>query len=272
MGGRLNIEINDVDGVSSVKLAGVIDEDNDLSSIPDRIKHQTVLIHAADVERINSCGVRDWVTWLGELDKKGCSLFFIECSPAIMTQVNLVNNFLGTGQIVSFYAPYFRECSEPSCQSDKMLLINVEDAVKDKPFRAPTCRCDRCDHTMEFDDIESSYFAFLNNVHAPQIQTTLATTIKKVSDGASGSLRQRTSSMPMPSLAALNSTPSVPSMPTTPSSRELKGLLTDATGIQTHAGPETAKPSGASSKLLYIIVGLLAVAIGLLTYVVLKRS
>jgi anti-anti-sigma regulatory factor len=262
MGARLNIEIKDVDEATTfVRLSGVIDEDNELGQISSKVKPEsTVIVDTSDIQRINSCGVRDWVTWLGQLNGKACKLFFLECSPAIMTQVNLVNNFLNKGQIITFYAPYF--CS--SCEADKMLLINVDQALKSESYQAPVCRCDQCDHTMEFDDIESSYFAFLNTIKPPQMTPKLLDQIKEISQASQGQLRTRSTSMPMPSLS---STPSVPSMPTTPSARNLKGLLTDVPSSQ-----GTATPSVGVGKILYVIVGLLAAAIGLLAYVVLRAS
>ena len=267
MGARLNIDVKDIDDVTYIKLSGVIDEDNELASITERVAQGTGLIDLSDVERINSCGVRDWVTWLGELDKKGRKIYFVEASPAIMTQVNLVNNFLGTGQIVSFYAPYF--CA--SCDSDKMLLVNVEEAAKESPYRAPTCRCDQCDHTMEFDDIETSYFAFLNNIESPQLPDSLRSAINGQAKKGQGLLRSRSTSMPLPSMGSgggAASTPSssisVPGMgPTTPSARQLEGLLSEVG----QPGQSGAK----SGKILYVIVGLLVAAIGLLVYAVVRQ-
>lgn len=262
MGARLSIEIKEIDDATTlVRLSGVIDEDNELGQIANQVKPETtVIVDTSDVQRINSCGVRDWVTWLVQLSGKACNLFFLECSPAIMTQVNLVDNFLNKGQIVTFYAPYF--CS--SCEADKMLLINVDQALKSESYQAPVCRCDQCDHTMEFDDIESSYFAFLAATKPPQMTPKLIEQVKELSQASQGQLRTRSTSMPMPSLS---STPSMPSMPTTPSARNLKGLITDVPSSQ--GGP--APPSGVG-KILYVIVGLLAAAIGLLAYVVLRAS
>ncbi|MCC6751354.1 MAG: anti-sigma factor antagonist [Deltaproteobacteria bacterium] len=275
MGARLGVEVTDTEGVNLIRLSGVIDEDNDLLEITKQVKRPTVLINTSDVERINSCGVRDWVTWLGELQRQGCTIFLLECSPAIMTQVNLVNNFVGNGIIASFYAPYF--CS--SCESDKMLLINVEDALKGLPFHAPTCRCDQCDHTMEFDDIESSYFGFLNTLTQPRIEASLDQVIKRLTRESKGTLRTRSTSMPLPSVAT-PSTPSagsssssgasgIPPMPTIPSGN-LKGLLTDV--AYDKVGQQQQEHKGGIGKLLYLIVALLAAAIALLGYVVLRSG
>ena len=82
----------------------------------------------------------------------------VECSPAIVAQINLVNNFTGTGVVKSFYVPYF--C--PECDEEKVLLVEASD-MGPPPHEPPTCRCDECDLVMDFDDMPDSYFAFLSN-------------------------------------------------------------------------------------------------------------
>lgn len=144
--------------VSYVKLAGVIDEDNELGELVDKIPHGTAVIDLGEVERINSCGVRDWVNWLGKLEKNGSRTVLVECSPAIVAQINLVNNFTGQGVVKSFYVPYF--C--PECDEEKVLLVDAGD-MGPPPHEPPTCRCDECDLVMDFDDMPDSYFAFLSN-------------------------------------------------------------------------------------------------------------
>ena len=52
--------------VSYVKLGGVIDEDNELGDLVDKIPTGTAVIDLGEIERINSCGVRDWVNWLSQ--------------------------------------------------------------------------------------------------------------------------------------------------------------------------------------------------------------
>lgn len=267
MGARLVVDVNETDDLSYVRLSGIIDEDNDLAEVTQRISKNLVVINTADVDRINSCGVRDWVNWLGELEKKGGKCFFAECSPAIMAQVNLVNNFVGSGQIISFYSPYF--CS--ACDTDKMLLIAVNEALQSMPFRAPTCRCDQCDHTMEFDDIESSYFAFLSNVKNAPLEAALVEGIKRFSTDMDGKLRARSSSMPVVPSTSSSASGSFPSLGTTPSSRDLKGLLTDSISLE-QVKYTAPKASSSTNKILYLIIGLLAIAIGLLGYVVIRSS
>jgi anti-anti-sigma regulatory factor len=274
MGSRLVCDINETERMTYIRLSGVIDEDNDLSEIAKRVAKPIVVINTADVDRINSCGVRDWVTWLAELAKKGAEPYLVECSPAIMTQVNLVNNFVGTGTIKSFYAPYF--CS--ACDTDKMLLIDVDEALQSQPFRPPTCRCDQCDHTMEFDDIESSYFAFLATTRKKALAAEVQDAIRRFSKGADGKLRDR-SAAAVPVVTGAGSTSasggsSVSVTPTTPSSKYLKSMLSDSsvtfTPSKRFAPPES--PSSPTNKILFVIIGLLVVAIGLLAFVILRST
>ncbi len=270
MGSRLVCDITETERMAYVRLAGVIDEDNGLAELVKRINRPTVVIDTADVDRINSCGVRDWVTWLGELEKAGAEPFLVECSPAIMTQVNLVNNFIGSGTIKTFYAPYF--CA--ACNTDKMLLIDVDEALQAQPFRPPTCRCDQCDHTMEFDDIESSYFAFLATTRKKGLAADVRDALRRFSKGSDAKLRDRTAAAAPVATAPGTSGSSASGAaftPTSPSSKSLKNILGEGSYSFTPAKPYTpASSSAPTNRILFLIIGLLVVAIGLLAYVILR--
>jgi anti-anti-sigma regulatory factor len=159
MNPKFQASVQSRDDVTYVKLSGVIDEDNELGTLADKLSGGTAVIDVSEIERINSCGVRDWVNWLGKAEKGGAKIVMVECSPAIVAQINLVNNFTGNGVVKSFYAPYF--C--PNCDLEKVLLVETRDMHGQTPFKAPSCRCDECDGPMDFDDMEESYFAFLGN-------------------------------------------------------------------------------------------------------------
>lgn len=158
MSHKFNATIQHRDDVSYIKLAGVIDEDNELANIVERVPRGTAVIDLGEIERINSCGVRDWVNWLSRLESQGSRVVLVECSPAIVAQINLVNNFTGTGVVKSFFVPYF--C--PECDEEKVLLVETAD-MGPPPHEPPMCRCDECDLVMDFDDMPDSYFAFLSN-------------------------------------------------------------------------------------------------------------
>jgi anti-anti-sigma regulatory factor len=195
--------------VSYVKLGGVIDEDNELAELVDKIPVGTAVIDLGEVERINSCGVRDWVNWLAKLEQHGTRSVLVECSPSIVAQINLVNNFTGNGVVKSFYVPYF--C--PECDEEKVLLVEATD-MGPPPHEPPTCRCDECDLVMDFDDMPDSYFAFLSNQRRLAEPEKINGAMRDFSRGSEpesvqNKIRSRAS---QPNLSS-GSKPSVPSLP-----------------------------------------------------------
>jgi len=196
--------------MSYVKLGGVIDEDNELGELVDKIPSGTAVIDLGEIERINSCGVRDWVNWLSKLEYNGTRSVLVECSPAIVAQINLVNNFTGNGVVKSFYVPYF--C--PECDEEKVLLVEAGD-MGPPPHEPPTCRCDECDLVMDFDDMPDSYFAFLSNQRKLAEAEKIDGAMRELGRGSEpeqprgSKVRSRAS---QPSLTS-GTKPSVPSLP-----------------------------------------------------------
>src|ERR1041384_2350367 len=195
--------------VRFVKLGGVIDEDNELGDLVEKIPAGTSVIDLGEVERINSCGVRDWVNWLGKIEANKTDVLLAEGPPASGAQINLVNNFTGNGVVKSFYVPYF--C--PECDEEKVLLVEATD-MGPPPHEPPTCRCDECDLVMDFDDMPDSYFAFLSNQRKLAEPDKVNGAMRDLSRHAeperqSGKAGPRTS---QPNLSS-GSKPSVPSLP-----------------------------------------------------------
>lgn len=184
---KLTIGTNQVEDVVFVKLSGIIDEDNTLARSTKKLTGRTLVLDLAEVKRINSCGVRDWVNWLSDLHARGKTVILTRCSPCIVTQLNLVNNFAGRAMVRSFFAPYY--CS--SCDLEVLCLLQVEDfagqaqprAPRPGDPRTPNVECPRrtpeCD--LEFDDIEEAYFAFLPRGSGAVVDPALAAHIEKLS-------------------------------------------------------------------------------------------
>ena len=218
MNQKFQAAITQKDDVCYIKLSGVIDEDNSLGSLVEQIPAGTAVINVGEVERINSCGVRDWVNWLSKIEKSNANVVLVECSPAIVAQINLVHNFTGGGAVKSFFAPYF--C--PACDLEKVLLIEAAEMSGPATPSAPTCRCDECDGVMDFDDMEESYFAFVSSGRKVAKDAKIEAVLKEMAPddgkgerkirsrvgitGVSGGSPQQTPQTP-PSL------PSVPSLP-----------------------------------------------------------
>src|SRR3569623_2051369 len=289
--------------VSYVKLGGVIDEDNELGELVDKIPNGTAVIDLGEIERINSCGVRDWVNWLSQLENNGTRSVLVECSPAIVAQINLVNNFTGSGVVKSFYVPYF--C--PESDEEKVLLVEASD-MGPQPHEPSTCRCDECDLVMDFDDMPDSYFAFLakqKKLAEPEQINGAMQEMARGSDQGKGKVKSRASqpnlggpassapSVPsLPSIQKTSTTPSqagkttssgprlpskVPSKP--PSTPLLSGGKQPSTPNMNPAlSMRMANPSssqlaapGKSNTLVFALIGVLIAAIAVLAYVVLTK-
>ncbi len=260
-----------------VKLAGVIDEDNDLGGLAEKLGAGTAVIDVSEVERINSCGVRDWVNWLGRAEKNGANVVLVECSPAIVAQINLVNNFTGQGVVKSFYAPYF--C--PNCDIEKALLVETADLQNVRPFQAPSCRCDECDGPMDFDDMEDSYFAFLGNTKKIVIDDRFNKLLHTGNKGdAQKMITRGTNPGGSGSKSGVpSSLPSIPNLLSTPTSGlNTANLDSSRNGLQPVSQNEARTSPGAlpattgkGSMPWVIIGGLLVAVIGILIYVVFAK-
>src|SRR3954447_26860332 len=214
MNPKFQASVHNREDVTYVKLSGVIDEDNELASLSDKIGSGTAVIDVSEIERINSCGVRDWVNWLGKVEKNGAKVILVECSPAIVAQINLVNNFTGAGVVKSFYAPYF--C--PNCDLEKVLLVETRDMVGTNgngKYKAPTCRCDECDGVMDFDDMEESYFAFVASTKKASEIDKIKKVLKEFepAGGEKSKIRSRVGSGVGGPAGAGSSVQSIPSIP-----------------------------------------------------------
>ncbi|HET6612470.1 MAG TPA: hypothetical protein VFG83_10785 [Kofleriaceae bacterium] len=285
MSQKFQTAVHQRDDVSYVKVSGVIDEDNELAELTDRVFGSTVVIDLGEVERINSCGVRDWVNWLGKVDvaQRTGEVVFVECSPSIVAQINLVNNFTGSGVVKSFYIPYF--C--PECDGEKVLLTEVSD-MSGPPYEPPTCRCDECDLVMDFDDMPDSYFAFLSNQKKVAKPERIQAVIEElgVHDGEKSKIRSRVGSA-----GHISSPPSLPSVPSLPSisrqhltgpgglipgsspgtgpgirqSNPSFGGITPAPVFAPQAGPASS-PQAKGGVAMYLVISVLVAAIGVLIY------
>lgn len=270
------------DDVTFIKLSGVIDEDNELADLSDKIPPGTGVIDLGEVERINSCGVRDWVNWLSKVEGSSTKVVLVECSPAIVAQINLVNNFTGNGIVKSFYVPYF--C--PECDEEKVLLVESAD-MGPPPHEPPTCRCDECDLVMDFDDMPDSYFAFLSNpkhlVSPEGISDVLSefqpaeTEKSKIRSRAGTRGPSTRGSGTMSSLPSVPSLPSI-SLPGMTGSGNSSGSMRGSGGPLSLPGintanlgmPQSSAPSQArSGPLVYVLVGVLLAAIGVLGFLLL---
>ena len=143
------------DNVLLVKISGTIEEGVDFNLVIGPTPNE-IIISCKDIQRINSAGVKLWIQYFQKLTAKGTKIRFIECSPAIVEQINLIVNFSCGAKIESIYVPY--ACS--SCRAQFVSLFNVED-LKKIYKQLPEPACPKCKDKTIFDDIEDEYFEFL---------------------------------------------------------------------------------------------------------------
>jgi len=152
---KLVVERKDEGNHTLITLKGTIDEEADFREVFSNLK-PNVIVNLEEIRMINSCGVREWINTVTKIPTTS-AIRFDRCAPRIVEQINYVANFLGSGEVTSFYAPYF--CVK--CKAEVNVLLNVKDLIKNKPVRAPEQRCPTCKGPLEFDDIEEEYFSFL---------------------------------------------------------------------------------------------------------------
>ncbi len=168
----LHFDLVKQDHLLFVRLVGVIDEHNKLASKLAHVAQTPILINLAKVTRINSCGVRDWVRWVQDLESRQNTLHYLQCSASVVQQINQVNNFCGhRGTVVSFEAPYY--CTV--CAREQLETLSL--ATVGATQTAPSAACEKCGELLEFDDLEDVYFNF-TRLHAtrtvaPEVQASL---------------------------------------------------------------------------------------------------
>ena len=136
-------------------LEGAITEETDFSQFLE-LPQAEIEIDLSLVSRINSCGVREWLNFVRELEARGGRVVLTRCSSAIVGQLNLIYNFLGkSGEVRSVMAPYV--CDECGHEEDR--LIALEDSPDIEVLTAEA-ECPKCAELMEFADLPDYYLQF----------------------------------------------------------------------------------------------------------------
>jgi anti-anti-sigma regulatory factor len=265
---------------SFLRLRGVIDEDNHLMSLVPKLTGDVLVIDLAEVDRINSCGVRDWVNWLQVVEDKQVKVVLIRCSTSIVAQINMVTNFAGNAIVHSFFAPYY----SPSIDREYLKLIETESLLGQRPVRAPSFRCSETGEPLEFDDIEESYFAFINahdshidaNVKrlVDEVAPDLEAKIRALNEAGSGPLTGPLHSVGTLSGFTTGDQPESPGLSLPPNyldiDEELEVGDAEAGGLERPLlGEEAAgvaESGTAGGALMYVFVASALVVIGLLIY------
>ena len=137
-------------------LEGEIDEKSQLSVVLPQVSG-VVTIDTYAVRRINSVGVREWISFVQSLDSV-TDLTLTRCSPAMVAQLNSVFNFRGKANVESVTAPFF--CAK--CDAEQLEVVAIPRGIAD-PGKLVLGRrsCTSCSGELEFDDLADRYFMFV---------------------------------------------------------------------------------------------------------------
>lgn len=148
-----NIESSENNGRILLRVSGVIDEHADLTELSSITS--AVEVNLKDVRRINSFGVRSWMDAVRQIPNE-VELVFVEAPPPVVDQCNMVNGFLGHGELRSFFAPMV--CEE--CDEQASVLYATE-RCRELAGKLPATPCKSCGRDMEVDDLEEQYLLFV---------------------------------------------------------------------------------------------------------------
>jgi anti-anti-sigma regulatory factor len=154
--------------IMCLRFIGTIDEDFNGAEVAEGVKG-TLIVDLGEVQRISSFGIREWVDFVKAVEDKTHAIYFIECSPKIIDQFNMVGNFGGQGRILSFYAPY--RCDY--CDDDRRRLVQVDESHElIQNMNLPDVPCDSCGNPEYFDEDPESFFIYLAT--QPQVEPDAA--------------------------------------------------------------------------------------------------
>jgi anti-anti-sigma regulatory factor len=141
--------------VTVVTIGGEIDEGAQFAR--DHGLQGRVTVDLEGITRLNSCGVRHWLDFVGSLAGVQ-ELTLRRCAVPFVTQLNTVMGMRGTARVESIMAPFAcRDCGAESVREVKLsgeILDDPESAVVEG-------KCAECGGVVEFDDLPERYFAFL---------------------------------------------------------------------------------------------------------------
>ncbi len=150
------MEISLRDGIYYV--SGDITETCELATA--KLPQGAVRLDLGGVRTINSCGVREWISWIGKL---GIQPVYINCPQPVVMQFNMVREFLANNaRVESFMVPAYCE----TCSQQKNFLLRS--GVEFKPgepledFEIPKCAQAGC--AIEADVDFDSYLYFIEDL------------------------------------------------------------------------------------------------------------
>ena len=140
-------------------LAGQLDETFDPTTVDPRGARQVVL-DLSRVTHVSSYGVREWVRKIGAMRSTIDGLYFVQVSPRITDQLNMVAGFAGGGVVLSFYGIHL--CS--ACAAETLSLYDAQlDRQVFQSLAAPVRQCRVCGADAQLDDDPAVLFEYVRS-------------------------------------------------------------------------------------------------------------
>ncbi len=151
--------------VALVSVSGLVDEHfTGFGAIGEGIR--TVVINVAQMTRMTSFGVRQWLKGMDAMPKAVTDLYLLGCPTFFVDQLNMVLNFGGSAQVLTVVAPY--TCPSCGVESGETIDVLADRAVLAKGGVSDKI-CTRCGGKLEFDETPESYFSFVGKYAASSI-------------------------------------------------------------------------------------------------------
>ena len=160
----VNVKKETKGSILVVRIMGSIEETVNFDQLLGA-PHPEMEINCKEIPRINSVGVKAWIKYFQSCQAKGSKIRFVECSTAIVEQINLISNFTCGGKVESITIPFFcTHCKEQStsiytieqltalAKTEQLTALDKTDLFKD-------VKCTRCQCGLTFDDNFDTYLA-----------------------------------------------------------------------------------------------------------------
>ncbi len=152
MNNELTVDKQTLGSLLAVRLEGSLNE----SLVPETISAlgdgRAIVFDVANVARITSYGVRQWIRGLAVLRERTPRMFLENCSYAWVSQLNMIQGFAEKVVVVSVLAPMV--CT--GCEAESKTPVDVRNG----PPADLTERCKKCGAALELEEDPASYFHF----------------------------------------------------------------------------------------------------------------
>jgi hypothetical protein len=140
---------------SALTLSDVVDDTFDLDSHVPGLKNE-IFVLCSNVKRINSTGVKKWIMFFQKMTAAGKKVYYVQLSPVLVEQFNLISNFGAGGTVVSIEIPF--QCTACGKQSN---IVKTKEELQGVRLEKAKWPCKNCGKpALEFDDIEEEYLKF----------------------------------------------------------------------------------------------------------------